>query len=290
MYAHIRNTKIYFDIDGVGDEIVDGKLKHRPTIFLLHGGPGANHRGYKSQLGELTDTAQLIYVDHRGNGESCREHPETWSMESHVEDIEALRQHLGLEKIAMHGGSYGGMVAMNYGAKYSQHLSALSLAVTAPSYRFMDKAKTYLAEHATPEQLRICEKLWQGSFKSDDEIREYYRLLGPMYGKTFDVKKFEENWQPGLYNYEALNVAFAGYLREFDVTEQLGNITCPTLVLGAAGDWICPPEFSHEIARCIPHADLKIFDDCGHSIGSDQKQLQLTALRSFFAAVTQNQI
>jgi len=286
MYANIRGTKIYFDVDGVGAEVKDGKLIQRPVIFLLHGGPGANHRSYKSQLSELTDIAQLVYIDHRGNGESSRDEPDTWDLDNHVDDVDALRAHLGLERIHVLGGSYGGMVALGYACRYPERLASLVPVVTAASHHFMDDAKQYLAEHASEDQKRICEHLWNGTFESDDQIHEYYRLMGPSYSKTFDVEKFEKGWQPGLYNYDQLNRAFAGYLRTFDLTDQLHKITCQTLVIGGADDWICAPRFSQQIAKLIPRAHLKIFDNCGHSVGSDQKEAYLRVLRGFFTAVT----
>ena len=57
-----------------------------------------------------------------------------------------------------------------------------------------------------------------------------------------------------IHSPEPLNRAFGpeGFLRRFDLRSELGRITAPTLVLAGRHDWICPPEFSEEIARLIP--------------------------------------
>jgi proline iminopeptidase len=134
MQAKIRDTEIYFDVDGAG-LVPDGpRMVERPTAFLLHGGPGGDHTGFKSSMEPLTDRLQLVYFDHRGQGRSARGPRDTYTLENNVEDMEALRQYLGLEKIVVIGQSYGGMVALTYAARYPQNLSHLIAVVTAPNY------------------------------------------------------------------------------------------------------------------------------------------------------------
>ena len=79
MRARVRDTTIYFDVDGMGlvpdgDQMVD-----RPVLFVLHGGPGADHSYLKLRMGPLTDSAQLVYLDHRGAGRSERGDPSEWT-------------------------------------------------------------------------------------------------------------------------------------------------------------------------------------------------------------------
>src|SRR3954454_4772359 len=87
MRAKIRDTEIYFDIDGAG-LVPDGRrMTERPVAFLLHGGPGGDHSGFKSGFAPLTDRMQLVYFDHRGQGRSARGPRETYTMENNVEDM-----------------------------------------------------------------------------------------------------------------------------------------------------------------------------------------------------------
>ena len=59
------------------------------------------------------------------------------------------------------------------------------------------------------------------------------------------------------------------------------KLRAPTLVIGAQHDWICPPEFSEEIANAIPNADLRIFENSGHSIRADEPEALLDAIVGF---------
>ena len=55
-------------------------MQQRPTLLLLHGGPGADHSLYKPAFSQLAGIAQVIYLDHRGNGRSDRATPDTWTL------------------------------------------------------------------------------------------------------------------------------------------------------------------------------------------------------------------
>ena len=71
-----------------------------------------------------------------------------------------------------------------------------------------------------------------------------------------------------IHSPEALNRAFGpdGFLRRFDLRGELGTDHRADAGAGRRHDWICPPEFSEEIARLIPQADLRVFEHSSHSI------------------------
>ncbi|MDX6742226.1 alpha/beta fold hydrolase [Actinocorallia sp. A-T 12471] len=279
MYARVRDTNLYFDVEGAGLVHYKGTWREKPVIVALHGGPGGEHSAYKPVLSGLADKAQIIYLDHRGSGRSARGPRESYTLENNVEDLEALRLHLGLEKIALLGASYGGMVALSYAVRYGENLSHLVAVATTPSHRFLPRAQEILAERGTPEQRAAAEPLWTGTFGSEDQLREYFEILGPLYSRTYDLAEARKKRR--ILSPDALNEGFAGFLRAYDVSADLPRITVPTLVLGARHDWICAPEFSVEIARGIPGADLRIFEESGHSILSDEPEAFLDAVRGF---------
>ncbi|MED5398931.1 MAG: alpha/beta fold hydrolase [Planctomycetota bacterium] len=281
MKARIRGTEIYFDVDGAG-LVPDGeRMVQRPTLFLLHGGPGGDHVGFKSTVARLVDVAQLVYVDHRGSGRSAASDPSTYTLDENIDDVDALRDYLGLDSICLLGSSYGGMVAQGYAIRYPDRVSNLVLCATAPSYRFLEDAKRIVAERGTPEQQAVCETLWNGSFESLEQVREYYQAMGPMYSVTHDAQKSAESWSRGTRNFEQLNLGFSDFLRDFDYTEQLDSIACPTLVLAGEQDWICPPNHSRDIAERVPRAHLKVFSKSAHNIAGDEPEEFLAAVRGF---------
>lgn len=281
MRARVRGTEIYFDIDGAGLVPDGGQMVERPVLFLVHGGPGGDHSGFRGTISQLRDVAQLVYIDHRGCGRSATGSQSTYTMENNIDDLDALREHLGVERISMLGSSYGGMVAQGYALRYPNRLANLILSVTAPSFRFADDAKRILQERGTPEQRAISECLWKGHFESMDQLKEYYRLLMPMYSTTYKPETFEDSWTRGLRSVEAFNEGFSTFMKTFDYTDRLHEIKCPTLVIGAAHDWICAPNHSRLIADRIPRSHLKIFQKSSHMVAADEPEAYLQAVRGF---------
>src|SRR3989338_5411864 len=139
MKANIRGTEIYFDVAGMQIAPDGNNLIKKPVLFLIHGGPGGNHIHFKYDSIKLQQYAQLVFIDQRGCGWSKKSKNSDYTLENNIEDIEALRKHLGLERISILGISYGGMVAQGYAIRYSKNVDKLILAVTAPSYHFIDE-------------------------------------------------------------------------------------------------------------------------------------------------------
>jgi proline iminopeptidase len=281
MRARVRGTELYFDVDGMGLIPDGGVMRERPVLFLLHGGPGGDHAGFKSTSAALRDVAQLVYIDHRGSGRSAEGDPARYTLDENIADVDALRDYLGLERIAVLGWSYGGMVAQGYAIRFPERVSQLVLMATAPSYRFIADARRIVEERGTPEQQRVCAPLWVGKFESREQLYEFYRLMGPLYSTKYDPATFEQSWNRGIRKIELLNIGFGGFLRTFDFTEDLQRIPCETLVLGGAHDWICPPDHSRIIAGRIPRAHLKLFPHAAHNIPQDQPEEFLAAVRGF---------
>jgi len=281
MRARIRDTEIYFDVEGSGLVVDGSRMREKPVMFVIHGGPGADHSSYKPGFSPLSQKVQLVYFDHRGQGRSSRGAKETYTLENNVEDMEALRQHLGLDKIVVLGSSYGGMVALSYAVRYPQNISHLIVVATVPDSRFLQRAKEILAQQGTDEQKAIAQRLWDGMFESEEQLREYFQVMAPMYSITHDPESRQKGWDRAILSADAINVAFSGFLRSYNVLDQLHKITSPTLVIGGRHDWICPPEFSEEIAQAIPNADLRIFENSGHSVRADEPEALLDAIAGF---------
>lgn len=283
MRAKIRDTEIFFDVEGLALVADGNQLLSKPVAFLVHGGPGADHTVYKPAFSALSNQAQLIYLDLRGQGRSARGPKETYTLENNVEDLEALRQYLGLEKIALIGASYGGMVALSYAVRYPQNLSHLIAITTAPDFRFFHKAQETLQQQGTEEQKAIAKRVWEGTFENEAQMLKYWQVMMPMYSLIFRAHPQLEASYLGIPSHEAVNVAFSGFLRSYNVLDELPKITAPTLVIGARHDWFCAPEFSEDIANAIPNSELKIFENSGHAIAADEPQAMLDAIANFLA-------
>jgi proline iminopeptidase len=281
MYANLADTRLFFDINGAGLVPEGSTMRDRPIAVLLHGGPGADHTSYKPAFDALTTHMQLIYLDHRGQGRSARGNPSTYTLDQNVQDLEALRLHLGIEQWVVIGGSYGGMVALAYASRYPDRVSCLIVYATAASHHFLPRAQATLREIGTPEQQAIAQFLWNGNFENEAQLQDYFHQLAPLYSLTYKPAIANTSWDRTILSVEAINAAFGGFLRTYDLRPELGQITAPTLVIGGRHDWICAPEFSEAIAAAIPQAALQIFEQSGHSIRSDQPEALLQAIANF---------
>jgi proline iminopeptidase len=283
MFAAVRDTRIYFDIDGAG-LVPDGpRMRERPVAMLIHGGPGGDHSGFKPSMSRLSEHMQLIYFDHRGQGRSDPADPASYNLDENVADMEALRHHLGLGPIVSIGTSYGGMVAMAHAARHPDAVSHLVLIVTAAHSGFIPRAQQIVAERGTQQQREVCDRVWSGSFRSAAQMQEYYDVMGPLYSRRHDPAKAAEGRARTIHSPEPLNRAFGpdGFLRRYDLRAELGGITAPTLILAGRHDWICPPEFSEEIHRLIPGSRLRIFEESSHSIRVDEPDAMLAEIAGF---------
>lgn len=283
MYARIRDTELFFDADG-STLVIDGsRMRQRPTAILLHGGPGVDHTAFKGRLAQLTERMQLIYFDQRGNGRSARGDPERWTLQEHVEDLEALRQYLGLGPVVTLGTSYGAMVAMAHAARHPESVSHLVLVAPTAHSGYVERAKQIVAQRGTAEQIAQCENLFAGRLDTPEKMRQYFEVMGPLYSRKNDPVLSAFALQRFIWSPEALNRAHGpgGYLRPFDLRPCLSRITAPTLICAGRYDWICAPEFSEEIHRLIPHSDLRIFEESAHAVTGDEPQALLDAIFGF---------
>ena len=291
MKANIRDTTLFFDVEGLSIVVEGDRIWENPVAFLLHGGPGADHTSYKPTFSALADRMQLVYLDHRGQGRSARGPQASYTLDNNVEDVEALRLYLGLGQIMVIGGSYGGMVAMAYAARYPDSVLKLMVYATVASHEFLPRAQQTLRDRGTPEQIAIAQKLWEGTFQSNDELKTYFEILGPLY--SYRVEPLDQRldqqldqspsiaWDDRILSYEAINEAFGGFLRTYDIRSELAKITAPTLVIAGRHDWICAPEFSEEIAALIPGAEIQIFEHSGHMLRTDEPDRLITTIAEF---------
>jgi pimeloyl-ACP methyl ester carboxylesterase len=91
------------------------------TLILLHGGPGFDHTIYKPAFAAVADIAQVVYLDHRGNGRSDPDAHENWNLAQWGDDVRAFCDALEIARPIVYGASFGGMVALAYATRYPDH-------------------------------------------------------------------------------------------------------------------------------------------------------------------------
>ncbi|MEK3937263.1 alpha/beta fold hydrolase [Sporosarcina sp. FSL W7-1349] len=292
MYAKINGTRIYFDVEGMGS-VPDGPImRQKPVCFVLHGGPGGDHTLYKPYLTPLSEMMQLVYIDNRGSGFSDEGPQSTYTLENNVKDVEALREHLGLEKIVILGQSYGGITALSYAVKYPERIAGLVLITTSSSHRFLERSYKILEEKGTEQQKSIAEKALGGKFESNDEYFKYLEETGSLYSHAIktappptqeEIRMMQDAMARCKVNYQAANEGFreGGFLRSYDVTDQLQKVTSPTLIISGRHDWIAPVQEAEEMAEKLPDNELVFFEQSSHMVMSDEYELFISTVKEF---------
>ncbi len=276
-----NGVRLYVDVDGLGLAPVEGKLVQRPTVILLHGGPGLDHATYKLSLtGGLRDVAQVVVYDHRGHGRSDWRTSDEWNLDTWADDIVRLCDALGIEKPVVLGNSFGGFVAQRYLGRHPGHAAKVVLSSTVPRWQ-VEPVVAMFGQLGGPEARAIAERFWTDP--SDATRADYMRVCGPLYtqtpGNVFEAIATIRN--PAIFPFWN-----NGENQTFDLRADLGLATCPVLVLGGEMDPVCPIAGSEEIAASLP-ADLVQFERfarCGHGVFRDDPAKSMAVLRSFIAA------
>ena len=207
----------------------------------------------------------------------------TYIMDNYIDDIEIIRHQLHIGKIIILGKSYGSMCGLGYALRYPQAVAKLILAAGTPSYRFLESAKQNLKLRGSAEQIKACEKLWNGNFNNRKELAEFFKIMATLYSnraKT-DLQAFKLAQSSATYSYEALNLGFKTFLKNFDLENQLTEIKVDTLILAGSDDWINDISNAKLMAEKIPHNKLMIFQDSGHSMETDVPDSFFNEIRSF---------
>ena len=103
-------VRLWFDVEGLG-LVPDGDaIRERPTLLLLHGGPGMDHSDMKPAFSVMSDLCQVVYLDHRGQGRSDRRSSEEWNLDTWADDVVRFCDALGIEHAIVLGQSFGGTV------------------------------------------------------------------------------------------------------------------------------------------------------------------------------------
>ena len=279
MRIAVNGVELFFDVYGSSLGPSGNELADKPVIVALHGGPGIDHSQFVPWLTPIADQAQLILVDHRGNGRSSRPAVETRTLANMADDLEALRKTLGLGRIVVFGMSFGGMLALTYAATYPDSIAGLIPCATAASNEALERALDGMHELSSPEQREALARLRNGIVQSPADLDRVFGALALFY--EYDPAKTPGGGFKPIADIDMLNWFFARDRWTYDVRPKLANITAPTLVLTGRHDKIAPPFASDEILKGIPQAKQEVFEESGHRLMREENAKFLRTVRNF---------
>lgn len=279
MYIHVNGARLYFDVEGAG-LVPDGpRMREKPTLLLLHGGPGFDHSMFKPAFSALADIAQLIYYDHRGQGRSDGA-PNTLNLAQWGDDVKAMCDALGIEKPIVFGGSFGGFVAQSYATRHPAHPAKLILASTAAKIVYEDVFAAF--ERVGGKAARdVAEPYW---LEPTLERRlAYLEKCFPLYNTR--PANDPDALKRAILRHD-VGLAFNGPHNEqgrMDFRADLARVACPTLVLAGDQDPIVPISLSETMAGCLPQHLVRFerFENCGHGVHRDDPERAFRVLREF---------
>lgn len=256
-----------------------------PVVIAHHGAPGLGSRAEpRASFGRLADTYRVIVFDARGSGQS--EGKGTFSHEQWAADIDGLREWIGVDQVIMAGGSYGGFMAMEYATRYPDRVRAMVLRDTSPDNSNEEKAlANALANTRVEIDREKLDRIFAGTVRDDDDLRDCWREILPLYDYTYDPDAVEKKVAATPYRYEAHNYAFSVNIPNYDLKPVLPKVTAPTLITVGRTDWITPVSCSEQIASLIPGSRLVVFEKSGHSPQIEEAQAWTKVVREFLAEV-----
>ena len=287
MHVLINGVRLFFDVEGA-KLVPDGPaMREKPTLLLLHGGPGFDHSIYKPAYSALADIAQIIYLDHRGNGRSEDGERESWNLAQWGDDVRAFCDTLGIVNPIVLGASFGGMVALAYATRHPDHPSGLVLISTeAAGGTHLDRRVALFERFGGPEVGALARRRFlevQG--QADRAALDAWRQLAmPLYTRT---ARDPDMARRAVSRSEVLHwfTRPGGESHAFNMFPDLGRIQCPTLVLGGEDDPMIPIECQADIAAAVPPhlVQFERFANCRHAVVPDAPERAMAVIRDFIA-------
>lgn len=284
MFVRVNGERLYFDVEGAGLAPDGDAMRERPTMLLLHGGPGFDHTQFKPAFSALADVAQVIYLDLRGNGRSTGDDPAAWTLAQWADDVRGFCDTLGIARPIVYGASFGGFVAQAYAARHPDHPAGLVLTSTAAKVEFPAVFEAF-ERIGGPAARAVAEAYWTDPTPASRA--RYFEVCLPLYRVRADPAA-----NPGRRCIMRPQVAlhFNGPRNEhgrMDFRAALDALRCPVLVLAGGRDPVTPVAFGEAIVACLPPGlgRLEVFPDCGHGVVPDDPEGGLAAIRAFAAGI-----
>jgi proline iminopeptidase len=255
-------------------------------LFALHGGPGLDHTMFGSYLDPLGDICRLLLVDERGTGRSEPSQPETWTLERHAADVEALAAELGLDRYAVLGHSYGAFIALQHAVDFPGRPAATVVSSGLPDARFLEHVERELAAFEPIELRQQVTSSWarEAHARTQDDVASLlidqlpFHFADPRDPRIADLAAAMGD---AMYGPDVLRAAANGGYGHIAVEDRLDGVTHPVLVLAGRHDRTCSVPGAEAMAAGLPDAELVVFERSGHMTFVEENEAYLAAVRDF---------
>jgi len=290
-------------VDGYFPGAGGARLFHRKVgtgskvVVFVHGGPGSNFRGAGHYIEPLAGSVRsVVLYDQRGSGLSeLVTDPALLTAEYHLRDLEALRLHLGVQKMSLVGLSWGAGLAALYAAEHPGHVARLVLvSPMAPAKKpyheeRMAKLAALRGEPASALRAEMMAKLAGATDEevaslcrelSDDNFRLYFHRPTPE--KLARAAERCDIPAAAVRNRTIVEAAALASLGDWDLRPDLEEVNAPALVVEGMRSNV-PLDAAREWAATLPNARLLLIPEAGHEVFADQPAAFTAAVKQFLA-------
>jgi pimeloyl-ACP methyl ester carboxylesterase len=258
MRIDANGTQLWFDMDGPALVPDGSEMRQRPTVVLVHGGPGTyDHSYFKPHFARLAEHAQVVYLDLRGHGRSEWGDVAAWTLEACADDLLVFCDTLGINKPIVFGHSMGAPIVLLYGARHPGHAAGL---IVQSGFARWDPARMVegFRRVAGDEVAEIAQRSYAGEEVPAEEWARVYAAFGPNLPDEERKARTPKNLELNSHGMELI--------RRLDIVEQLSGVESPTLVSVGELDPVTPAAAAEEIARALPEhvVTLEVIAGAGH--------------------------
>ncbi len=256
-YLTVNNTQLYYEKRGSG-----------PPLLLLHG-LGSSARDWELQIDAFAPNYRVIVVDMRGHGRSDKP-PGPYSVPLFAEDVAAFMRALNLAPAHVVGLSMGGMIAFQLAVDAPELLKSLVII----------NSSSELIPRNWAEKKDLFTRLLIAHLMGMRKMGDFLgKRLFPEARQDELRRIFIERW---AQNDKRAYLASFHALTGWSVTERLGEIQCPTLIVAGEMDFF-PLSFKQAYTAKIPRAELIVIQNSRHATPVDQPEKFNAALKTFLA-------
>jgi pimeloyl-ACP methyl ester carboxylesterase len=255
-------------------------------LLCVPGGP-MQASAYLGDLGGLSAHRSLVLVDLRGTGVSAiPADPASYRCDRQVDDVEALRMHLGLDRIDLLGHSAGAALALLYAARHPDRVGRLALLNPSPravGLEITDLDRRQVAELRRteawfPDAFAALERIWSGAATAAD-----WKAIAPFtYGRWDAVAQAHLAQEASQTNAEAAAVYYSADALDPEATRTvLARLGAPVLLVAGEYDVALPPMCAAEYADLFGQAELAVQPGGGHFPWLDNPEWLVQTLAGF---------
>lgn len=270
----INGADLFISVKGKGE-----------TIVVLHGGPGLNHGYFKPHLDELEKKFRVVYYDQRASGQSATPSVDSLTLNFFVEDLEALRMHLKLEKLKLLAHSWGAVLFTHYALKYPGRIEKVMLVSPAMLSREYDQA----AAAAGKAKATAQDSLDRASIvsKGNLQIQDYEAMLKLSFKASAHDRKNMDHLNVNLpANFVGASRAlFTGLMKDpssqANLYDSLRKFNFPVLIVHGQAD-ILPIVSIERMRKNLPLGSLMIFEKSGHFPFIEERKRFISLAMDYF--------